>query len=248
MSIETPNCVSHPFREFTDPEIPGFELLFDGPVARHQFNFPDGNPVTIRTSEVRRLEDVGSFPSGGFNIHEWYARRDDGTLQLNHFHLEILPQLDRTTYMFINGRLMKTTEGPERRQKSMALRDAFPTVRICPDTALSLVANDELYFSFTKDGNVIVNKDRNKALVTDNSTNPPVYRFASYVTELVDDSSDEEYKVRVLGAVYNPDITSLKQKLAVPIATGKMRANNAATNGIINSIAHLEVSLVKKQE
>jgi hypothetical protein len=201
--------------------------------------------MVLRSYEVRRFEDLGRFPSGGFNIREWYEKKDDGFEQLSHFHLEIMPKLDPATYEFVNKRLSAST-GYERRRKAMALNAMLPTIRICPDLALALATKDELYFSFTADGNVIVNKDKNKALVADNSQTHPIYRFASYVEDIIDDSTEEEYRVRVLGAIYVSDFEALREKLTLPIATGMMKAHNQRTNDIINSIAHLEVSLVKK--
>lgn len=228
-----------------DPEDDRASFLYDGFFPRHELAFPGDNPVAIRSYEIRRFADLGRYPSGGFNVREWYERNEDGTEKLSHFHLEILPQLDTATYAFVNKRIQVST-GYERRRKAVALNDMLPTIRICPDLTLSLATKDELYFSFTADGNVMVNKDKNKALVADSSQTPPIYRFASYVEDVVDDNTEEEYRVRALGAIYVADLKTLRDMLVIPVATGAMKAHNQRTNDIINSIAHLEVSLVKK--
>ncbi len=246
MSVEASNCISHPFRDVIDPEDDRARILYEGSFPRQELSFPGDNPVAVRSYEIRRFEDLGRFPSGGFNMREWYERNEDGTERLSHFHLEILPQLEPATHKFINDRLQAST-GYDRRRKAGALNAMLPTIRICPDFALSLATKDELYFSFTADGNVIVNKDKNKALVADNSQTPPIYRFASYVEEIVDDNTEEEYRVRAMGAIYVADLKAIGDMLAIPAATGAMKTHNKRTNDIINSIARLEVSLVKKQ-
>ncbi len=245
MGVETSNCITHPFRDPVGPEDERARVLYDGFNPRHELSFPGDNPVAVRSYEVRRFEDLGRFPSGGFNIREWYQSNEDGTERLSHFHLEIFPQLEPATYKFVNDRLQAST-GYDRRRKAGALNALLPTIRICPDLALSLATKDELYFSFTADGKVMVNKDKNKALVADNSQDPPVYRFASYVEEIIDDNTEEDYRVRAMGAIYITDLKEIGDMLVIPVATGVMKTHNKRTNDIINSIARLEVSLVKK--
>lgn len=244
MSVEA-NCISHPFRDTIDPEDDRNHILYEGFMPRQELAFPGDDHVAMRSYEIRKFEDLGRFPSGGFNIREWYKRNEDGTERLSHFHLEILPQLEPATHKFVNDRL-QASRGYDRRRKATALNDMLPTIRICPDLALSLATKDELYFSFTKGGNVIINKDKNKTLVADSSQDPPIYRFASYVEEIVDDNTEEEYRVRAMGAIYIADLKVLGDALAVPVATGVMKAHNKRTSDIINSIASLELSLVRK--
>ncbi len=251
MSAENPNCQTHPFRDYVTEDD---SFIDGGPLPGHDTAFQGQDNLYVRSTEARHLidivEDEGRFPSGGFRLRRW-MKSEDGKDILHHYHVEMLPYLDRDSQTFLSDRLSKLRMR-DRMERAQAIEHVLPFITVCPDLGVSFAANDEHFFTFTKEGDILANPKMDKfyRLFYDTTATPSIWRFGVKLTEIEEEGNLENdvYGMFATGAIYNTDLAEIKKLLDIRVATGTLRENNRRTTEILGSIARLDVSITQKPQ
>lgn len=234
---ENINCISYPFKEGDEPAFPTV-YLHEGPMLAE--DIPMDENVVVRNLEFRDLMEIsgGSLPSGGFLIKKWLSK-EDGVEKLQHYHVEFMPQFDDEAKSFIDNRL-RQYERAERIGKAHVLSEELPRVRICPDNGIALVNSDKPFMMIDGEGTIMHNKTRHLSLWPDRENGLPYFRFGVYTSDIIDSSTEEEYRIIASGAIIAEGQEALKKRLDL------LMANNELTQRTLAEIARLTVSISPK--
>lgn len=236
---ENINCISYPFKEGGQSVFPTV-YLHEGPMLAEDIPLADER-ISIRNLEYRDVRELSwsTMPSGGFSVKKWIEKEKDGSERLAHYHVELLPEFDEEAKEFIDRKLRSFARS-ERIDKAHALSEELPRLRICPDNMIALANSDTAFMAIDEAGTVLQNKNRLLSLWPDRENETPYFRFGVYTSDIIDSTTEEEYRIIASGTIIAEGHEALKERL------DNLMSNQNMNQRTLAHIARLIISISPK--